>query len=114
MEHIVAHNYLTNKCAIFICGFEDKKKIKTVLNCEMIGNKYYIMYAEYPNDYDYGYIIRPVTLVDVEHNFDTGKLEFFFQPEAAIFPHIEEGYLPEFVYKIEEGNSKYQLYTYAK
>ena len=114
MNHLDAHNYLTNKGAIFIAGFENKKQIKYALNCEMVGNKYYIMFAEYPKDYDYGYTVRAATFIDVEENIETGNKEFFFRYDKAVFPNIDEDYLPTFDYKIVEGTDKYQLYTYTK
>lgn len=110
MDAFEAHNYLNNKGAIFISKFDNKKLIGTALNCEMIGNTYYIMFAEHPKDYTYGYTIRKAIFIDVDHNYDTGNREFYFRYDKAVFPNIDEDYLPTFDYKIVEGNERYALY----
>jgi len=108
-----AHKYLTTIGSKFIASFYDKSEIKRFLNCETIGNNYYVVFEEYTDDMDFGYTIRPATFIDIDVNYNTSNKEFLFKYKDAVFPKIlDEDYLPTFANRITEGNCKYYLYSY--
>ena len=96
-----------------LSSFYNRRQIKHVLNNDMIGNKYYIVFEDYNDKEQFDYIIRSATLIDIQENYNTGNKEFVFNYENAVFIHPKnKKNVPMFAYRIIEGNSNYLIYNY--
>jgi hypothetical protein len=113
MNNLAVDKYLSSIGSTQISWFHDREKINDVLTEDKIGSKYYIMFEEYTDDEEYGYTLRPATLVGIERNYNTNNKEFIFNYEDAVFPYLEEYGQPKFARRIGTGNSAYTLYSYV-